>query len=214
MSSNIYKQLVKYVEDGEKVAFVSIINKSEIKETYSIKKYIFTQKTLHSHNDYNFSQEFYQNVQYVLQTGILQFVKVTKSHLYLIEPYFPESHLIVLGGGHIAVPLTQLAHLVGFSITVIDDRPYFANHHRFPNANNVICESFDKCFDLIDLNESSFVVIVTRGHKHDITCLRNVLTYNTAYVGMIGSKRRVRGVMDQLLNEVFSKKSWTKLMPL
>lgn len=105
MSSSIYKQLLKYVEDGEKVAFVSIINRTDIKETYSIKKYIFTQKTLRSHN-YDFSESFYQKVQYVLQSGILLFFKVSESYLYLIEPYFPEAHLIVLGGGHIAVPLT------------------------------------------------------------------------------------------------------------
>ncbi|MBU3114143.1 XdhC family protein [Clostridium lacusfryxellense] len=208
MNSNIYNQLLRYLENGEKVAFVSIINKNEI---YSIKKYIFTQKTLHSHNDYDFSKSFYQKVQYVLQSGTIQFVKISEYYLYLIEPYFPEAHLIVLGGGHIAVPLSQLAHLVGFSTTVIDDRPYFANHKRFPNAHNVICESFDKCFDLIDLNDSSFVVIVTRGHKHDITCLRHVLTYNTAYVGMIGSKRRVRGVIDLLLNEGYLKENLDKV---
>ena len=212
MSSDIYKQLLNIVDVGKRAAMVSTVHNVDLEDISPVKKIIFTEEDLHNHdNNYNFDEEFYQKVQFVLQTGNLQFVKVSDKQMYLIEPYFPEAHLIVFGGGHIAMPLVEFGALVGFSVTVIDDRPSFANTMRFPTAENVICESFEKCFNLINLNESSFVVIVTRGHRHDMDCLRKVLEHNTAYVGMIGSKRRVHGVMDTLLEEGFLKEKLDKV---
>lgn len=124
---------------------------------------------------------------------------------FLLEPYFPEPRLIIFGGGHIGKPLCEYAKRAGFGITVVDDRPSFANKGRFPDANRVICESFEKAFDLIDINSSVFVVIVTRGHRHDILCLRQVLGKKAAYVGMIGSRRRVRNTRELLLEEGYDK---------
>jgi xanthine dehydrogenase accessory factor len=138
-----------------------------------------------------------------LQTGNLQYFQASNGTSILFEPYFPESRLIVLGGGHIAKPLVEFGSKVGFSVTVVDDRPMFANQQRFPDAEKVICESFTNCFTQLNLNESSFVVIVTRGHRHDFNCLKQVLNYNTAYTGMIGSRRRVKIVKEQLLQECY-----------
>lgn len=123
----------------------------------------------------------------------------------LIEPYFPKPRLVILGGGHIAKPLAEFGHKVGFSVVVVDDRPSFANPNRFPEASEVICEDFEKVFDLLNLRESDFVVIVTRGHRHDGVCLRNALKYNSSYIGMIGSKRRVKTMMDELVSEGYCK---------
>lgn len=129
----------------------------------------------------------------------------------LIEPFFPKPRLIIFGGGHIAKPLTEFGRKVGFSVIVIDDRPFFANSGRFPEADEVICESFDNIFDKINLKPSDFVVIVTRGHKYDGVCLRNTLKYKTAYTGMIGSKRRVKAMMAELLQEGYDKEKLDKV---
>jgi xanthine dehydrogenase accessory factor len=110
-----------------------------------------------------------------------------------------------LGGGHIAKPLAEFASKCGFSVFVTDDRPSFANIERFPDAKKVLCESFDRCFPLLNINSSTFVVIITRGHRHDIDCLRQTLNFKPAYIGMIGSKRRVAGVKKQLIDEGFSR---------
>jgi len=117
------------------------------------------------------------------------------------EPYVPEPRLIVLGGGHIALPLTEFAASCGFSVTVVDDRPAFANTERFPRASRVICDSFENALKSLALNRYCFVVVITRGHRHDMFCLREALRHETAYVGMIGSKNRVRTVRDALLEE-------------
>jgi xanthine dehydrogenase accessory factor len=118
----------------------------------------------------------------------------------LYEPFFPEERLIVLGGGHIAVPLVRFASAVGFSVTVVDDRPMFANKPRFPEAKNVVCDGFQKAITDLGITPSDYVVIITRGHQHDQTCLQQLFCGDEPfYTGMIGSKRRIRGVKDALV---------------
>jgi len=124
----------------------------------------------------------------------------------LTEPFFPKERLIVLGGGHIALPLVEIASRVGFQVTVVDDRPSFANVPRFPTAEKVLCESFTSCFNQIKITRNDYIVIITRGHRHDEECLRQILNQpETIYVGMIGSKRRVEIVKQELSLEGFDE---------
>jgi xanthine dehydrogenase accessory factor len=112
--------------------------------------------------------------------------------------------MIIFGGGHIAVPLSQMASFLKFSVTIFDDRPFFANRIRFPWANNVICENFEKISQRLSFRRSDYIVIVTRGHRHDIECLRSVLSGDLPYyMGMIGSRRRVAIVRRQMVGEGF-----------
>lgn len=133
--------------------------------------------------------------------GRLLYSEDNEGNILIAEPYVPESRLIILGGGHIALPLAEFGAKCGFAVTVTDDRPAFANRQRFPLASNVFCESFERCFPLLNIDKSAFVVIVTRGHRHDMDCLRQVLKLDTAYTGMIGSRRRVQAIMGQLAVE-------------
>ena len=115
------------------------------------------------------------------------------------ELYLPRPRLIILGGGHIALALTEMAKACGFAPLVYDDRPMFANEDRFPCADEVICDDFSRLFDRVKIRAADYVVIVTRGHKHDQECLEGVLKGEPpAYTGMIGSRRRVAIVMKQL----------------
>jgi len=118
------------------------------------------------------------------------------------EPFHPGERVIVLGGGHIALPLVEFAAKVGFSVLVADDRPSFANQIRFPLAEQVICDSFDKVLKELKVTANDYIVIITRGHRHDLDCLRQILKKKeTKYVGMIGSKRRVKEVLKLLGEE-------------
>lgn len=125
----------------------------------------------------------------------------------LIEPYYPKPRLIIFGGGHIAKPLSKIAHGVGFSITVVDDRPKFANKDRFKEAEEIICDDFENSFNRLTITNNDFIVIVTRGHRHDGVCLRNSLKNNPKYIGMIGSRRRVTAMMEALSAEGYPKES-------
>ena len=197
-----YKNLLLELDKGNTCVIITKLNNNIASQN----KLLYTDGNLSKFNcKSDLDKLLYQKSKYALETGNLQFVKESDDETYLIEPYFPEPRLIILGGGHIAKPLAEFASKTGFSVTVIDDRPSFANSERFPTARKVICESFDNCFDFINLNKSAYVVIVTRGHRHDMDCLREVLKHDTAYVGMIGSKRRVKIVMQQMLDDGYSK---------
>ncbi|WP_378954060.1 XdhC family protein [Pelosinus sp. sgz500959] len=108
---------------------------------------------------------------------------------------------VVFGGGHISQPLVQMLLLLDFIVTVVDDRPEFANQFRFPGAHKVICESFHQAFTQLDIGEDTAVIIVTRGHKYDMECLRAMMVSKARYLGMIGSKKRVREVLNLLQEE-------------
>lgn len=122
------------------------------------------------------------------------------------EPVLPQERLIVLGGGHIALPVCEFAAKCGFNVCVVDDRPSFANTARFPLAQQVLCESFETAIEKLEVTAFDYVVVITRGHKHDADCLRALLPGQTpAYLGMIGSRRRVKGLLEMLKEEGFDE---------
>jgi xanthine dehydrogenase accessory factor len=128
-------------------------------------------------------------------------------NITVMEHFMPHPRMVVFGGGHIAVPLSQMASLLEFRVTVFDDRPSFADRTRFPWASGVICESFEKISQRLSFRKSDYIVIVTRGHRHDIECLRSVLSGQLPYyMGMIGSRRRVAIVRRQMAEEGFPQK--------
>lgn len=122
------------------------------------------------------------------------------------EPVLPQERLIVLGGGHIAVPVCEFGAKCGFSVHLVDDRPDFANRTRFPGAAEVICDSFENGIRRLRITPFDYVVIITRGHRHDADCLRVLLPgEEPAYLGMIGSRRRTRGLLEMLKDEGFDE---------
>ncbi|UCC77667.1 MAG: XdhC family protein [Anaerolineales bacterium] len=109
--------------------------------------------------------------------------------------------LLIAGGGHVAEPLAELGQMLGFRTVVVDDRPEFANRERFPHADRLVVAPFDALLSETEITAHTYVVIVTRGHQYDSIVLRQVLTRPAAYVGMIGSRRKVRTVFERLLSE-------------
>lgn len=111
------------------------------------------------------------------------------------------AELIIAGAGHIARPLTRMATLCGYEVTVVDDREAFAAPRWFPEAARVICRPFAEVFEGLEVTARTHIVLVTRGHKHDEECLRAVLHRPWAYLGMIGSRRRTGAVLADLARE-------------
>ena len=116
----------------------------------------------------------------------------------------PDEELILCGAGHIAVPLARFARRLGFRVTVIDDRSDFASASRFPDCS-VIAENFTVALRDYHFSPATYVVVITRGHEHDADCLIEILSKKTAYVGLIGSRRRVRFVLEMLAEKGFSR---------
>lgn len=122
--------------------------------------------------------------------------------LYL-EIRRPIRELIVVGAGHIAQPMAHIGALLGYRVTVLDDRPDFATRERFPDAHRLVRADFSDPFADVSIHERSHILLVTRGHKYDYECLIRALRMSPApaYIGMIGSRRRVRATYVQLVDE-------------
>jgi len=129
-------------------------------------------------------------------------VKRPGGWLYL-EPHFPPSILVIVGGGHVGRAVAHLGKFLGFEVTVLDDRPEFAKADRFPEVDHVIAADIEQTLKSFPLSAESYVVIVTRGHRHDAIALRACIKSRAGYIGMIGSRRKIG-----LLREKFIASGW------
>ena len=120
-----------------------------------------------------------------------------------VEPHRPPPDLVIVGAGHIARPLCTVGALLGFRVTVLDDRPEFATRERFPEAAEVRRADFADPFRGVDIGPQTYLVLVTRGHKYDYEALIDVLRRPVlpAYVGMVGSRRRTRAALEQVVRD-------------
>lgn len=120
-----------------------------------------------------------------------------------LEPHFPPDELVIVGAGHIARPLCRIGAMLGYRVTVLDDRPEFATVERFPEAERVVRADFSDPFRDVPMGRGTHLILVTRGHKYDYDALRDVLHrgLELAYIGMVGSQRRVRAALEQLVQE-------------
>lgn len=122
-----------------------------------------------------------------------------------VEPVMSEPILYVFGGGHVSLQIVPLAAMVGFKVVVIDDRPEFSDPKNFPDAMSVHEYPFEGVFDRLSIDQSSYIVIVTRGHLHDRTVVTQALKSQARYIGMIGSRRKRAIVYKKLLEEGFTQ---------
>jgi xanthine dehydrogenase accessory factor len=118
-----------------------------------------------------------------------------------VEPVLPPALLYIFGAGHVSASLCQVAASSGFDVIVTDDRSSYASKERFPSATEVHALDFDEAMQKLDPNESSSIVIVTRGHRDDMRILRWAVQTRARYVGMIGSKRKVIKIFETLREE-------------
>jgi len=127
-----------------------------------------------------------------------------------VEPILPQPVLYIFGGGHISIALAKSASAAGFAIVVIDDREQFANTQRFPMAQELY-QSYDDAFARLSPNASSYLVIVTRGHRDDMRVLAWAVRTPAHYVGMIGSKRKVLSVYQALEKEGYAAEEFARV---
>jgi len=118
-----------------------------------------------------------------------------------IEPVLPPAALYIFGAGHVAFSLYRAATNAGFDVSVIDDRESYANRQRFPEAKEVIAENYEQAMARLSPSETSYIVIVTRGHRDDMRVLRWAVQTQARYIGMIGSKRKTITIFRELVKE-------------
>lgn len=160
-------------------------------------------------------EEVEQLLKAIRQTGEGSLELKIEDTVYERRFYRPE-RLIILGGGHVGQAISRFASAVGFYVIVVDDRPSFANRSCFPDAEEVYCEEFETAIDQIQIGGNDYVTVVTRGHRFDLTCLRKVLKGTfPRYLGMMGSRRRVAGIIDLLEEEGYPPETVAEIhMPI
>jgi len=122
---------------------------------------------------------------------------------FLVEPLIPKPVLLVVGGGHVGQAVAAQGKLLGFEIIVIDDRPEFADPTLFPLGAKILCGDVAQEVAAFPVHDDTFIVVVTRGHQHDSAALRACIRRPAAYIGMIGSRRKV-----PLMRQQFIEAGW------
>lgn len=115
-----------------------------------------------------------------------------------IEPVVSPHHLIIIGGGHCAKPLATLGSMTGFRVSVFDNRLEWATQAHHPTAALVKCLEYEDLVGSLPSGKNVYVVIMTHGHTHDRQALEQCLSLDLKYLGMIGSRRKVASILEQL----------------
>ena len=123
---------------------------------------------------------------------------------WILEPLNGTPSLIIFGGGHVSKYISRAAAMSGFHVTVVDDRPEYANVQRFPEAFKTMAEDFHEALQHIEIKSSTYIVIVTRGHRSDEEILERVISSPAKYIGMIGSQRKVLTTYEHLAKKGIS----------
>ena len=134
-----------------------------------------------------------------------------KSAALFVERISLKPRVFLFGAGHVSLFVAQLAKMVGFSITIIDDRPEFANQERFPDVDEILVTDLEHAFEHLKILPNSYILIITRGHIHDKVVLQQALSSSAAYIGMIGSTKKRDLIYRALMDEGFSKDDLEKV---
>jgi len=128
-----------------------------------------------------------------------------------IEPVLPLPRAFIFGAGHISKSLSKVANLAGFATVIVDDRESFASLERFPEAEAVHAGEYEQVIPTLSINETSYIIIVTRGHRDDMRVLKLAIATPARYIAMIGSKRKVLNVVRELGKEGIPREAFARL---
>ena len=129
-----------------------------------------------------------------------------------VEIIKPKFELLIFGGGHVGHAVALMGALIGYDVTVVDDREEFASRRRLPDPRiNLLVSDYATAAQKLSISSGSLVVIVTRGHQHDEVCLKSVVESSAGYIGMIGSRKRVLSVFKKLVDDGVSERDLQKV---
>lgn len=205
----VYSKIKQLVNSGRKAALISVVSAGNNPSLANRKIIISEDRVVQS----GLTDELTKRV----VAAAAPFLKKEQSTIIELSPGYegiekiffhcfnPSPRLVIFGGGYVGAALCRLASQLDYEITVVDDRPSFAAQDIHPEADNLICESFEQAFDQIAPGSSDYIVIVTRGHRHDRLCLEKALTRDAAYIGMIGSRRKVKAQLQNMAAAGFTE---------
>jgi xanthine dehydrogenase accessory factor len=217
MTQEVLTELVRALERGEDAALVTIVSaQGSTPQRVGAKMLVFADgRTVGTIGGGCYENDALWKAKEALQTRKPQLVRYDLTDDFAeesglicggqmqvyIEPIEPAPHLYVIGAGHVAQHLARIAKPIGFRTHVLDDREKFANRERFPEADEIIVDSIPEWLHRAELPSNAYVVVVTRGHRHDLDALRALAARDLRYLGLIGSKAKVKRIYDALVAE-------------
>jgi xanthine dehydrogenase accessory factor len=206
--SSLSEELVRLSEQGEAAVLATVVETDGITDVEPGAKCLVHDGTIvgETIGDAAVVQAIVQESSARLRTEKSQLIALEVSQsgaklevFFEVMPAPPK--LIVVGAGHIAVPLVKLAKVLDFHVIVIDDRLLYANRERFPDADEVLVGDMAQMLKEMTITPSCYIVLITRGHAYDEPCLRVVLPSQAKYIGMIGSRRRIKACFQRFRDE-------------
>jgi xanthine dehydrogenase accessory factor len=206
--SSLSEELVRLSEQGEAAVLATVVETDGITDVEPGAKCLVHDGTIvgETIGDAAVVQAIVQESSARLRTEKSQLIALEVSQsgaklevFFEVMPAPPK--LIVVGAGHIAVPLVKLAKVLDFHVIVIDDRLLYANRERFPDADEVLVGDMAQMLKERTITPSCYIVLITRGHAYDEPCLRVVLPSQAKYIGMIGSRRRIKACFQRFRDE-------------
>lgn len=135
-----------------------------------------------------------------------------KHAVFFLEPVLPLPRLIIAGAGHVGKALSHQGRVLGFEVTVIDDREEFANRYNLPDADNIIVKNIGEAMEEVIKDSNTYIAIVTRGHSHDADALRACIGSEAAYIGMMGSRSKVAALHREFISKNYAtEEQWEKI---
>jgi len=224
---DIYEEIVRLRSQGEHAALATIIHRVGSAPRKDNAKMLIRKdgSILGSVGGGCVEAEVWQVAKTVLKTGRGEMVKYSLTDddaeaeglicggtvEIFVEPIQPEPEIYILGAGHLGQSIASLGHQLGYRISVLDDREKFASSERFPTANRIIVDSFDTGLGQLDVKAGAFILVVTRGHKHDQIALEAAIQTPASYVGMVGSRRKIQILVENLLDKGVHRALFEKL---
>jgi xanthine dehydrogenase accessory factor len=217
MSQEVFEALTQALERGDEAALVTIVSaQGSTPQRVGAKMLVFADgRTVGTIGGGCYENDAFWKAKESIQSRKPQLVKYDLTDDFAeesglicggnmqvyIEPLEATPRLYVIGAGHVGYHLATLAQTIGFRIHVLDDREKFASRDRFPDAAEVVVDSIPEWLHQANIPTNSYVVVVTRGHTHDLDALRSLAARDLRYLGLIGSKAKVKRIYDALLNE-------------
>jgi xanthine dehydrogenase accessory factor len=196
-SSGVYEQAAAVMDSGRKAVLATVLSKADGGLRVADRLVLMREGLEYSTGERP-PEEIPDIAAECEEAGLVE----ADGRLYALEPLALPNAAIIVGAGHVGLFTARTASLVGFRTVVLDDRAEFADRRRFPDADEVlVVDSFEHCFDDLEIDETSFIVILTRGHAHDKTVLAEALSTRAGYVGMIGSCRKRDAIYEALAAE-------------
>jgi xanthine dehydrogenase accessory factor len=197
---NIFKRLHGIIQEGKKGYLVTCLGKGDQTE----RCIVLDSGTVEG--DFPFPESWLERIKKEASGSRTAILCTIEDQRFFVEPIFATGTVYIFGAGHVSQQVAHLTSMTHFRTVVLDDRTEFANIERFPAADEIkVPAALSEAFTDLDIDRDSYIVIVTRGHRHDRTVLEQALRREAVYIGMIGSKGKRDAVYKALLDEGFTR---------